>query len=63
MGKVGQPDGSMIMPFGKYEGEAIEDIPSSYLRWLVESLDDDKADLIEAAEAELQYRDNYRCHK
>lgn len=25
---------NMQMPFGKYEGEELEDIPVSYLRWL-----------------------------
>jgi hypothetical protein len=25
----------MLMPFGKYKGEPIEDIPDNYLQWLI----------------------------
>jgi hypothetical protein len=30
-----------IVPFGKYSGHDIEDIPSSYCKWAAENLDDD----------------------
>jgi len=63
MGKVGQPDGSMVIPFGKHKNEAIADVPSAYLRWMVDNLDDDKAELIEAAEFELDFRDKWQTHK
>lgn len=49
----------MIMPFGKHEGEHMEDIPSSYLRWLVENLDEDKEDIIQEAEDELLSREHF----
>lgn len=29
----------MEMPFGKYRGEAIEDIPLDYLKWLYENVE------------------------
>ncbi len=47
----------MILDFGKHKGKDIEDVPSSYLRWMCENLDSSKADLIEAAEEELIYRE------
>jgi hypothetical protein len=27
----------MIMPFGKYKGQQVEDIPDGYLRWALEN--------------------------
>lgn len=29
----------MTIPFGKYRGERVEDVPLSYLAWCVEKLD------------------------
>jgi len=53
----------LVMPFGKHKNKTIEEIPSGYLRWMVEELDGDKdEELIEAAEAELDYRDKFHCH-
>ncbi len=53
-------DGTRKMPFGKYKGKAIEDLPTSYLKWMVEKLDDD--DFIDEAAAELAFRDKYDTH-
>ena len=55
-------DGTMVMPWGKFKGKTIEDIPSGYLKWLIdkcESLDDD---LIEAADTEYQWRSEWKKH-
>ena len=30
---------NMDMPFGKYKGEALEDIPIAYLNWLYENVE------------------------
>ena len=30
---------NMEMPFGKHEGEEIEDLPISYAKWCLENLD------------------------
>lgn len=30
----------MEMPFGKHEGEDIEDLPTGYIVWCLENLDD-----------------------
>ena len=50
----------MIMTFGKYKGQDIEYVPSSYLKWLIENSEDD--DLIGPAEEEYQYRSDHHCH-
>jgi len=36
-----------IVPFGKYSGHDIEDIPSSYCKWAAENHDDDWATLFD----------------
>ena len=41
------------MPFGKYSGRHLSDIPRSYLEWLLEQDWLKKEDLIEAIENEL----------
>lgn len=50
----------MIVHFGKYKGVDVEDLPSSYLRWLAENCNDDS--LCEAADEEYRYRSDHRCH-
>jgi hypothetical protein len=30
------------MPWGKFKGELVEDLPSSYLQWLAENIDERK---------------------
>lgn len=46
----------MIMPFGKHQGQEIEDIESSYLRWFLQNVNDQPEDLYEAIEEELEAR-------
>jgi len=50
----------MIIDFGQYKGIDLEDIPTDYLRWVVKQAMDEN--LLEAAEGELEYRDNYNLH-
>lgn len=45
----------MRMPFGKYKGEELEDLPTSYLYWLCENVDGNAA-LIKEAENQLAMR-------
>lgn len=56
----------MQMPFGKYKGTDIEDLPSDYLEWLATELDahDDliKAKIVEEADEEFQYREAHGGH-
>jgi hypothetical protein len=51
----------LVMPWGKYKDQTIEDLPSSYLKWLAEKCDDDE--ICEAADQEYQWRDQNRRHK
>lgn len=44
------------MPFGKFKGEEIEDLPSSYLVFLIEQCDNLKPFLKEEIENELDFR-------
>lgn len=59
------------MPFGKHKGELIEEIPSGYLQWFVENVDEksifngksiDNTVIIREVEKELKYRSKYSCH-
>jgi hypothetical protein len=50
----------MLITFGKHTGKEIDDVPSSYLDWIVNNHDDDE--LVTAAEEELQYRNTHHCH-
>ena len=44
----------MKMPWGKFKGDEIEDIPSGYLRWLAENCEDDL--IATEADEEFQWR-------
>ena len=50
----------MILPFGKYKGYYIENVPSDYLRWMAENLDDE--DFAVAADEEYQFREKWGTH-
>ena len=50
----------MQMPWGKFQKFEIEDIPSSYLKWLARDCDDDE--IATAADEEWRYRDKYNEH-
>lgn len=50
----------MIMPFGKHRGKDMEDIPSSYLKWVAENID--KEDVAMAADEEWQWREENNQH-
>jgi len=51
----------MIMPWGKHKGKDIEDLPSSYLKWLTENCDDDK--ICEASDEGFSWRSDHKAHK
>ena len=50
----------MIMPFGKYKGDEIDSIPSDYLKWAAENIDDEE--ICCAADDEYQWRTDNNEH-
>lgn len=51
----------IVMPWGKYKGKTIEEIPSGYLKWLEDSANCDD-ELKEAAQSELEFRTKLGTH-
>jgi uncharacterized protein (DUF3820 family) len=45
----------MKMPFGKFKGQAIEDLDDGYLQWLAENMEN-KPDIQKEAEEQLTLR-------
>jgi len=60
---VDHPAGVRIvkMPRGKHKGKDIEDLPSSYLKWLAGEYDDE--DICEAADKEYRWRTDHNAHR
>jgi uncharacterized protein (DUF3820 family) len=55
----------MLMPYGKFKRKPIEEIPSSYLKWIAENVNDEyKKDesLCLAADKEYQFREKNGMH-
>jgi len=55
----------MIMPYGKFKGKPIEELPSSYLRWMAENINDEykkEESICLAADKEYQYREKNGMH-
>ena len=48
------------MPYGKFKGKAMHEIPSAYLKWLAENMDDES--IACKADEEYQHREQYNCH-
>ena len=53
-------ESEFIMPWGKHKNKSMEDIPSSYLKWLSEECDDE--DVCEAADKEYEWRTQWKKH-
>ena len=49
------------MPYGKYKGVDMEEIPSNYLRWVAENFDDDV--VASKADEEWQFRERTGSHQ
>ena len=47
--------------FGVHYAKSVSEVPSSYLRWVIENIED-KPDLIEVMEQEIEYRDRFDKH-
>jgi len=55
----------MKMPYGKFKGTPIEELPSKYLHWLAANVDDEskgEQSICLAADKEYQYRSKMNCH-
>lgn len=54
----------VIIPFGKsFKGKTIEEVPSSYLRWLINNISEERyKTLVEAADKELSWREEWDEH-
>ena len=50
----------MRMPFGKFRGKEIEELPSAYLHWLAENCDNDA--IATEADREWRWRDEFGVH-
>lgn len=50
----------MTMPWGIYKGKQIDQLPSSYLKWLAENCND--PELCCAADEEYIWRSDYNGH-
>lgn len=46
----------MKMPFGKYKGQDVENVPTAYLLWLLENGNNVPVQLIEEMENQLKLR-------
>jgi len=52
-------ESKMVMPWGNHKGESIEDLPSSYLKWLAENCDNNL--ICEASAEEYRWRSDHQC--
>jgi len=54
----------MVIPFGKYIGKDIRELPSNYLTWLMEQdwFEEKFEDLYFSAEEEIKTRDRSYAH-
>lgn len=51
----------MIMPFGNYIGKDLEEIPSDYLKWIIDKVTTND-ELVQAAEEEYEFRSKWKTH-
>jgi len=49
------------MPYGKYEGKQLDDLPSKYLLWVAENWDNDR--IASAADAVWRWREATGSHE
>jgi len=53
------------MPFGKFKGHDLENLPSSYLKWLAENINENSPKnkaICMAADKEYSFREKNNCH-
>lgn len=54
-------DPDYVIPFGKYQGRTLEATPSSYLKWIVETIENNDM-LVDNAEGEHTWRTDHSAH-
>lgn len=55
----------IIMPYGKFKGKSLYELPSSYLRFIAENWDEDtklKKKIVVEANNELIHREKFDTH-
>lgn len=55
----------MKIRFGKHKGKDIEDLPSDYIRWLIDNYDPNnefEENFIDACYREFEFRDRFNSH-
>ena len=55
----------MKMPWGKFKGTEIDKLPSSYLLWVAENVNEDSdlnKKIVKEADEEWQHRERYNNH-
>jgi hypothetical protein len=52
--------GNLAIHFGKHKGKMICDLPSDYLKWMIENVEEDY--LSNAAESEFKFREKWGTH-
>jgi uncharacterized protein (DUF3820 family) len=59
-----EPSQKDLIPFGKYRGQDIVDVPSSYLKWccLQDWFEERYRSLLKSIDEELKFRDKRGCH-
>lgn len=53
-------DREFIMPFGKYKNQTLNEIPSDYLKWGAENIDNDT--IASILDKEWQWREKNNIH-
>jgi len=53
-----------LLPFGKFKGKAIDEVPDSYLTWLLEQdwFEEKFEDLFDDVQAEINWRKEVNYH-
>ena len=53
-----------LMPFGRYQGDEVEEVPTDYLKWFInqDKIVEENPELADEIDRELQWRSSYNKH-